>query len=108
MEAEETIERIKHLEEWGKKQAIQAELDSGEILRKAREKATLLVENFEKTREADLQQELADAEKEAKKVSQKIISKAEDEADAIKKKAAAKITETTNKAFENFKKQLTP
>jgi len=106
MDAGRTIERIKKVEELGKADVELAEAEKAETIRKAREKAIVLVEEFEKTRETETQNRLSEAEKDVKKAAEKIVKKAEEEAGEMRKKASGKVSRVSDKMFGDFKKAI--
>ena len=101
-----TIERIRKLEEEGKQEVEKADLRAGEILKKAKEEAVVLVEEYEKTKDAELSGKLSKAEQDVKKESEKILSKAKKTAEQIRETTNSKIPSLSKKLFELFRKEL--
>lgn len=106
METDATIERIKGLEDWGKKMGEEAEAKKAGILQKAREKSLILIEEFERTRETDLELQMAKAEEKTQKEAEKILSKAQKEAADIRKRTSERTPEVSKKLFDRFRKKL--
>ena len=106
MENETTIERIKILEDWGKKKAEEAEAQKVEKLQKARERSLILVDEFERTRENDLGKVMSKVEDETGKEVEKIIAKAKKDSDSIRERAEGRTADLSRRLFDKFRKKL--
>ncbi len=106
MDSEETIERIKKLEEGGKQTFVKAGEEAAEILKKAKDDAVALVQEYEKTKDVEIKGILSKTEQEVKKDSAKIVSKAQKDAAEIRDIASSKVSNLSKKFFEIFRKEL--
>ncbi len=106
METDPTIERIKNLEGYGKREIEKTELKKAQIIEKAKEKSLLLIQEFEKTKDTSLKDRMAAVSEEIKKETAKMISKSQKDAEEIRKKAAERTSEVSRKFFEIFRKKM--
>ena len=106
MEPDTTIEKIKAVEDWGKKRLEESEAKKLEISQKARERSLILVEEFERTRENDLGKVMSKVEDETNKEVEKILAKSRKEADGIRERAGDRRADLSRRLFDKFRKKL--
>src|SRR3989344_3590548 len=106
METDTTIEKIKAVEDWGKKKLEETEAKKLEISQKARERGLILVEEFERSRENDLGKVMSKVESETGKEVEKILAKSRKEADGIREGAENRTADLSRRLFDKFRKKL--
>jgi len=106
MAVEVIIERIKKVEDDGQKKIAEAEAEKEQIIKKAREKAIAVVEEFEKTQDTIFNEVMQEARADITVQKEKIMVKGREGVESLQEMSSRNLRDASRFVFNELRKSI--